>query len=85
MVRLLQGAVHMVRRHYGVRTNRYKLIYYYEIDEWELFDLERDPSELTSVYRDPEYRATVEQLKELLKNLQEQYKVPGEDPVPNPP
>jgi arylsulfatase A-like enzyme len=74
----------MVRRHYGVRTERYKLIYYYEIDEWELFDLERDPRELTSVYDDPEYRETVEELKELLLELRVQYHVPENDPVPYP-
>jgi arylsulfatase A-like enzyme len=78
-------AVHMVRRHYGVRTGRYKLIYYYNIDEWELFDLERDPSELNSVYADPEYEDTVDQLKEMLTKLREHYEVPDEDPVPNPP
>jgi arylsulfatase A-like enzyme len=77
-------AVHMVRRHYGVRTERYKLIYYYEIDEWELFDLESDPRELTSVYDDPEYRETVEELKELLLELRVQYHVPENDPVPYP-
>jgi hypothetical protein len=36
---------HMVHRQYGVRTQRYKLIHYYEIGEWELFDLARDPSD----------------------------------------
>ncbi|MGH7444056.1 MAG: sulfatase family protein, partial [Longimicrobiales bacterium] len=40
---------HMVSRQYGVRTERYKLIHYYEVDEWELFDLSRDPHELVSV------------------------------------
>ncbi len=49
-------AVHMVKRHYGVRTDRYKLIhFYYDIDEWELYDLEKDPKELNSVYDDPAY------------------------------
>jgi arylsulfatase A-like enzyme len=77
-------AVHMVRRHYGVRTERYKLIYYYEIDEWELFDLESDPSELTSVYDNPEYRETVDELKEKLQELRVKYQVPEDDPVPYP-
>jgi arylsulfatase A-like enzyme len=77
-------AVHMVRRHYGVRTERYKLIYYYEIDEWELFDLESDPSELTSVYDDPEYRGIVDELKQRLQELRVEYQVPEDDPVPYP-
>jgi len=46
---------HCVQRHYGVRTDRYKLIHFYTIDEWELFDLETDPDELNSVdYKVPE-------------------------------
>ena len=46
---------HHVQPHYGVRTDRYKLIHFYTIDEWELFDLENDPHELKSVYDDPAY------------------------------
>jgi arylsulfatase A-like enzyme len=77
-------AWHMVRRHYGVRTQRYKLIYYYEIDEWELFDLETDPDELNSVYADPEYADVVADLKTRLAQLRVDYEVPEEDPVPYP-
>jgi arylsulfatase A-like enzyme len=72
----------MVRRHYGVRTRRYKLIHYYEIGEWELFDLESDPDELRSVYEDPAYASTVDELKARLTALRVQYQVPAEDPVP---
>ena len=39
---------HSVRRHYGVRTQRHKLIHFYNLDAWELFDLEKDPNELQS-------------------------------------
>jgi arylsulfatase A-like enzyme len=49
-------SVHMVKRHYGVATDRYKLIhFYYDIDEWELYDLETDPMEMKNVYDDPSY------------------------------
>jgi arylsulfatase A-like enzyme len=75
-------AVHMVRRHYGVRTKRYKLIHYYEIDEWELFDLERDPQELRSVYAEPGYADVVRSTKQRLRDLRAQYRVPESDPVP---
>ena len=46
-------SVHMVKRHYGIRTDRYKLIhFYYDIDEWELFDLKNDPNEMNNIYDD---------------------------------
>jgi len=54
-------SAHNIYAHYGVRTARHKLIYYYETEpdppEWELFDLQRDPHELRSVYADPAYAA----------------------------
>ncbi|MGE3803171.1 MAG: sulfatase [Gemmataceae bacterium] len=68
-------AVHSVQRHYGVRTDRYKLIHYYLINEWELFDLEKDPDELKSVYADPKYADQVKTLKAELDRLRKLYKV----------
>ena len=67
---------HSVRRHYGVRTKRHKLIYFYRINEWELYDLEKDPDEMQSVYDDPAYAATVSELKKELDRLRAHYKVP---------
>lgn len=66
---------HSVRRHYGVRTDRYKLIYFYEpeIDEWELYDLEKDPQEMKSVYDDPAYADVVKDMKQELQRLRKQY------------
>src|SRR5690606_4300224 len=56
-------AVHMVKRHYGIRTERYKLIhFYYDIDEWELYDLEEDPMEMKNVYNDPQYNSVKEKM-----------------------
>ena len=61
---------HNVRKHYGVRTSRYKLIHYYgDRDAWELIDLERDPREYKNVYNDPAYADTVQQLKTELVRL----------------
>ncbi|NLX12886.1 MAG: sulfatase [Phycisphaerales bacterium] len=66
-------AVHMVPKHYGVRTDRYKLIHYFERNEWELFDLEKDPKEMRSVYADPAYAEQVVELKRELEHLREKY------------
>ena len=67
-------AVHMVKRHYGIRTRRYKLIrYYYDIDAWELFDLERDPHELRNVIDDPAYAAVLPELRAELRRRQAAY------------
>ena len=49
--------------HYGVRTERYKLIYFNKIDQWELFDLQNDPREMKNVYADPAYAETVKRSK----------------------
>ena len=65
---------HKVPFHYGVRTDRYKLIYYYQINEWELFDLKSDPDEMKSVYADPEYANIVKRLTQELKRLRTHYK-----------
>ncbi|MFN8239571.1 MAG: sulfatase [Bacteroidales bacterium] len=65
---------HMVKRHYGISTERYKLIhYYYDIDEWELYDLMEDPLELKNVYNDPAYRLVKEELHVKLEKLMKQY------------
>jgi len=65
---------HSVHKHYGVRTDRYKLMFFHEIDEWELYDLEKDPREMKSVYDDPAYASVVEELKVELGRLRKQYK-----------
>jgi arylsulfatase A-like enzyme len=72
---------HSVARHYGIRTRQHKLIYYYQIDEWELFDLTKDPDEMKSVYSDTEYAGVVSDLKVRLKQLREKYRVPDQDPI----
>ena len=70
---------HNAYAHYGIRNQRYKLIYWYnegfdlpgtneggEDKEWELFDCQDDPMELFNLYQDPKYRSVVEEMKQLL-------------------
>lgn len=65
-------AVHMAKRHYGVRTEQYKLLhFYYDIDAWELYDLEIDPNEINNIYDDPAYAEVASELKTELKRLQD--------------
>jgi N-acetylglucosamine-6-sulfatase len=64
---------HMVPIHYGVRTPRHTLAYFPATNEWELFDLEKDPTQMRSVYADPAYATTVTELKAELANLRTRY------------
>jgi arylsulfatase A-like enzyme len=60
---------HQVQPHYGVRTDRHKLIYFNKLDEWELYDLEKDPGEMNNVYGERAYADTVKTLKTELAQL----------------
>jgi arylsulfatase A-like enzyme len=61
--------------HYGVRTDRYKLIHFYDVvDSWEFYDLESDPYEMKNLYTDPQYEQEIEELKLKLIELQKQYR-----------
>lgn len=71
-------AEHAVRRHYGVRTERYKLIHFYnDVDAWELYDLQEDPTEMNNLYGKPGTEDITKQLKAELERLQVQY----DDPI----
>ena len=69
-----------MRRHYGVRTERYKLIHYYNLGEWELFDLRTDADEMVNLYDDPAQQPLIESLKAELQRLRDFYAVPEVDP-----
>ncbi len=65
---------HRVQPHYGIRSERYKLIYFNKINEWELLDLKKDPREIKSVYHDPAYAGIVNRLKAELYRLKKELK-----------
>ena len=71
-------AAHLVRRHCGVRTDRYKLIHFYNLDEWELYDLGVDPLELVNRADDPAYAEVRAALEKELRRLQQHYEVPDD-------
>jgi hypothetical protein len=83
---------HHVPAHYGVRTDRWKLIYFYGKDlgmkgahppdsapEWELYDLRSDPHEMRNVYLEGKYASVVRELKGLMARLQTEA---GDEPAP---
>jgi len=66
---------HAVRRHYGVRTERYKLMHFYHpINEWELYDLKEDPKEIHNLYGQKGMEEVTEHMMQRLKELQTQYR-----------
>jgi len=67
---------HRVRPHYGVVTDRYKLVHYYtpDVDDWELLDREADPLEVKNFYHDPAYAGTVKELATELARLKVEVK-----------
>ncbi|MFT6370856.1 MAG: arylsulfatase A-like enzyme [Maribacter sp.] len=67
-------AEHTVKRHYGIATKKYKLMhFYYDVDQWELYDLEKDPTETNNVYDAPEYQDIVKRMKTKLKETRKKY------------
>ncbi|WP_394348162.1 sulfatase family protein [Saccharicrinis carchari] len=70
---------HAVKRHYGIVTKEYKLVhFYYDVDEWELYDRLNDSLELNSVYHDPAYQDVVDSLTLKLYETRKYYKDSGE-------
>ena len=63
---------HNVAAHYGVRTERYKLIYFNKLDQWELYDLKKDPLEMKNIYADPARAGVVKKLKTELLRLKKE-------------
>jgi arylsulfatase A-like enzyme len=76
-------AEHAVKRHYGVKTERYKLIHFYnDIDTWELYDLHNDPTEMNNLYGKEGYREITGELRQELQRLQQYYDDPIREEIP---
>ena len=67
---------HAVPQHFGVRTHAHKLMYFPGSDEWNLFDLVRDPQEMRSVHDDPDYRKVRSDLTAEFNRLRKHYDAP---------
>ena len=68
-------SVHMAKRHYGIVNKEFKLVhFYYDIDEWELYDRLNDPNEANNVYNNPDYKDVEEKLTQELKEMRIKYK-----------
>jgi arylsulfatase A-like enzyme len=66
-------ADHTVLPHLGVRNDRYKLIYFYTVDEWELYDIKQDPHEIQNVYSNKKYNAIAKMMREELEKARNRY------------
>ena len=65
---------HNTRAHYGVRTDTHKLIYFWKKDQWEMYDLVKDPDELNNLYNDPAQQEMVAKLKQEMYRLKKELK-----------
>ncbi|MEM9686319.1 MAG: sulfatase [Bacteroidota bacterium] len=67
---------HMVKKHYGIRTERYKLMHFYDdIDTWEFYDLKKDPKELQNLIDDKDYKNIIAVMHQKLDSVQQHYGV----------
>lgn len=65
---------HNVAAHYGIRTMRYKLIYFHKLDQWEFYDLQKDSIEMRNEYNNPSYAKTIASLKKEMYRLKKDLK-----------
>jgi len=71
---------HAVKKHYGVRDERYKLIHFYDdIDAWEFYDLETDPGEMHNRIDDPAAQSKISEMRNELQRLRKHYRVPDSE------
>ncbi|KAA3605500.1 MAG: DUF4976 domain-containing protein [Planctomycetota bacterium] len=64
---------HRVAKHCGIRTKRYKLIWIYQHDAWEFYDLQQDPDEMNNLYGRPEYQDRIQALTVRLLAMRKEF------------
>lgn len=64
---------HAVLPHLGIREKRYKLIYFYTVNEWELYDLQSDPDEQNNLILLPKYKTKITRMKKRLQEVKKEY------------
>ncbi|EOZ91530.1 Arylsulfatase [Indibacter alkaliphilus LW1] len=70
-----ENGEHAVSPHFGVRTDRYKLIRFYKrVEEWELYDLGNDPQELNNLLGNEEYAEVHREMYSKLMKVIEKYR-----------
>ena len=67
------GRDHTVIPHLGIRTERYKLIYFYTVNEWQLYDLQKDPRELNNLAGQSQHTNLLLQMKQQLLKARDEY------------
>jgi arylsulfatase A-like enzyme len=67
------GKDHTVIPHLAIRGSEYKLIYFYTVEEWELYDLKKDPGEQNNLINSTVHQKIITDLKKELHNLRDQY------------
>jgi hypothetical protein len=66
-------ADHTVLQHLGIRGERYKLIYFYTVNEWDFYDLQEDPQEQHNLIRSATHQSLITKMKKDLVALRKQY------------
>ena len=75
------NADHTVLQHLGIRGDRYKLIYFYTVNEWELYDLQKDPQEQINLIHQEKFQPLFRKLKKELielRNVYDDHEIAGE-------
>ena len=69
-----ENGEHSVSPHFGIRTERYKLVRFYKrVNSWELYDLKKDPNEMNNIYGQKKYKKITDKLNLKMDQLINEY------------